>query len=168
MNEQPDAEQVLDGIGEALEARGYSHMTNGKSIGNLLDELEALRAQSDAAEAIAAEIREKPEFKEMVAQAHALAQSDAEPKGIDLDDVDRAYDKWAEHRNGQSRLDAFRAGVEFGLRHTALAQSDASAGLIEEATQARNILAGLPNLKGDAFTAWRILTDALRAADRSA
>jgi hypothetical protein len=54
----------------------------------------------------------------------ALAQS-AEPKGIDLDDADRAYDKWAEHRNGQSRLDAFRAGVEFGLRHTALAQSGA-------------------------------------------
>jgi hypothetical protein len=63
----------------------------------------------------------------------AFAQSDAEPKGIDLDDADRAYDKWAEHRNGQSRLDAFRAGVEFGLRHTALAQSDASAGLIEAA-----------------------------------
>jgi hypothetical protein len=68
----------------------------------------------------------------------ALAQSDAEPKGIDLDDVDRAYDKWAEHRNGHfSWLDAFRAGVEFGLRHTALGQSDASAGLIEAATLER-------------------------------
>jgi hypothetical protein len=44
----------------------------------------------------------------------------------------------------------------------------ASAGLIEAVTQARNILEGLPNLKGDAFTACRILTDALRAADRSA
>jgi hypothetical protein len=71
--------------------------------------------------------------KEFAKRIAALAQSDAEPKGIDLDDADRAYDKWAEHRNGQSRLDAFRAGVEFGLRHTALAQSDASAGLIEAA-----------------------------------
>lgn len=44
-------------------------------------------------------------------------QSDAEPKGIDLYDVDR---------------DAFRAGVEFGLRHTAPPRPDAS-GLIEAA-----------------------------------
>jgi hypothetical protein len=64
--------------------------------------------------------------KEFAKRIAALAQSDAGPKGIDLDDADRAYDKWAEHRNGQSRLDAFRAGVEFGLRHTAPSRPDVS------------------------------------------
>jgi hypothetical protein len=59
------------------------------------------------------------------------------------------------------------AKLEEALSHsTQGAVTDA--GLIEAVTQARNILEGLPNLKGDAFTACRILTDALRAADRSA
>ncbi len=39
---------VLEGIGEALESRGYVGMTNGRDIGRLLDELEQLRAASEA------------------------------------------------------------------------------------------------------------------------
>jgi len=39
---------ILDGIGEALESRGYAHMTNGRDIGLLLDELEQLRSRSPA------------------------------------------------------------------------------------------------------------------------
>jgi hypothetical protein len=94
-------------------------------------------------------------------------QPAAGPKGIDLDDADRAYDKWAEHRNGHSRLDAFRAGVEFGLRHTALAQSDASAGLIEAAEIAKECL---DNPDIDLSDYLQILQGHIRsrAADRSA
>lgn len=39
------ASVVLDAIGEALESRGYAHMTNGRDIGRLLDELDELRAK---------------------------------------------------------------------------------------------------------------------------
>jgi len=36
---------ILNEIGEALECRGYVHMTNGRDIGRLLDELERLRGE---------------------------------------------------------------------------------------------------------------------------
>lgn len=36
--------QILDEIGLALESRGYAHMTNGRDIGILLDELEQSRS----------------------------------------------------------------------------------------------------------------------------
>lgn len=38
-----EAENVLNGIRDALEERGYAHMANGRDIGALLDELESLR-----------------------------------------------------------------------------------------------------------------------------
>jgi hypothetical protein len=40
----PARDPVLDGIGDALESRGYANMTNGRDIGLLLDELERLRS----------------------------------------------------------------------------------------------------------------------------
>jgi hypothetical protein len=41
---QPSADSpILNEIGEAMESRGYAHMTNGRDIGLLLDELERLR-----------------------------------------------------------------------------------------------------------------------------
>jgi hypothetical protein len=41
----PDTSKtILDGIAEALETRGYAHMTNGRDIGRLLDEKETLEA----------------------------------------------------------------------------------------------------------------------------
>lgn len=42
---------ILNEIGEALECRGYAHMTNGRDIGRLLDELERLRDEPQAAPA---------------------------------------------------------------------------------------------------------------------
>jgi hypothetical protein len=138
-----EALRFLDKIDHWVSAK-YATLA-ARKICDVLEKLPAL-AQSDAEP-----VRTAPEtcphcFNEedcgQIELCSALAkgpQSDAQPKGIDLDDADRAYDKWAEHRNGQSRLDAFRAGVEFGLRHTALAQSDASAGLIEAAKIAERI-----------------------------
>lgn len=38
---------TLNEIGEALESRGYAHMTNGRDIGLLLDELERLRTLNE-------------------------------------------------------------------------------------------------------------------------
>jgi hypothetical protein len=43
LEEQADAKGTLDGIGEALESRGYAHMTNGQGVGDLLDQLDATK-----------------------------------------------------------------------------------------------------------------------------
>lgn len=48
------ASAVLDSIGEALESRGYVHMTNGRDIGRLLDELDELRAKGNAVDGASA------------------------------------------------------------------------------------------------------------------
>ena len=42
------SEQVLNGIGEAMESHGYVHMTNGRDIGLLLDKLERFESEKEA------------------------------------------------------------------------------------------------------------------------
>lgn len=46
-NAKPSDRTVLDGIAEAMETRGYAHMTNGRDIGALLDRLEQLLMEKE-------------------------------------------------------------------------------------------------------------------------
>ncbi|WP_461319385.1 hypothetical protein [Bradyrhizobium barranii] len=49
-----EAPEVLDEIGEALESRGFVHMTNGRDIGMLLDQLDCTKRALDLAVAMLA------------------------------------------------------------------------------------------------------------------
>lgn len=72
---------ILDGIAEALESRGYAHMTNGDSIGKLIDaqEQEIATAVQAEREAIAQwHDRQAAEWKQSASLAHHHHPADAD------------------------------------------------------------------------------------------
>lgn len=74
---------ILNEIREALECRGYVHMTNGRDIGRLLDELDHLRSEPQRVRDSIAECIWRAEYRRATGKERLVPWSEVAPNDQD-------------------------------------------------------------------------------------